>query len=319
MAVRWLSRSDLEADEGQLDRNVYDEKVAKIARDAWPRDHVGELPVVLDISGVIDTDLTEFAMRLKSFGASIGTVTSYAIEADVFSRYLRERSIRFEEITDSDLYGYRTCRLFGDLQVRITRRSWTKIAVVIRQLCDFRGVIIPSMEWSKFRYGGKDDEQVRMISLERYINLRQTLGLSRSPLRNAAFAELLVTTGLRCGEASALLKCEIPSVDRFQESTSARVWVSELTTKNRKGRFYNYTKRVATDFVQIYIDEERSNHVKKALCERFPFEVYGGGDLLSHEEYLFFRVSDKGYLNILTNNGEFRCDLDRVAQKYGAP
>ena len=314
MAFRWLSRTDLEADEGYLERRVYDEKLANIAREAWPSDSRGLVPVVFDYSGEINHHLTEFAMKLNKRDGSEKTISSYAIEADVFVRYLEKRNLKIESVLEQHLYDYRASRLWGDLEIRITRRSWNKIAVVIRKLCDFSGLNFPDMEWDRFRYGGRDDDQVRMISLGRYLGFRRALGtVSRAPLRNMAFAELLVTTGLRCEEAASLLKCEVPALSHFGEGANVRVWISEMIAKNRKGRYIEYARRVAGYYMRNYVEEERSHHVMRAINRIFPEDTYSGSHLSLNHGFVFFRQLGNGFIKVLNRNGEFRTKISSLS------
>src|SRR5204862_1390984 len=92
----------------------------------------------------------------------------------------------------------------------------------------------------------------------------------RSPLRNVAFSEFLVTTGARCTESSLLLRYELPALRSFGTSFSVELGLSPQITKRRKARNILYSKRVCRDFIEPYINEERSNIVGKTLKRYFP-------------------------------------------------
>ncbi len=107
-----------------------------------------------------------------------------------------------------------------------------------------------------------------MVSLDDYVAFRDRALMgrhSRAPLRDSAFAELLITTGMRLEEASSLLIGEMPDAEAaiFAGRRSAMVELSSAITKGRKPRSVPYPKRVARRFIETYLREERTQLVDR--------------------------------------------------------
>jgi site-specific recombinase XerD len=130
------------------------------------------------------------------------------------------------------------------------------------------------------KVGSRDG--VKCITLEDYLVFRDVglLGLlpdgsidpdfrGRNVLRNAAFAELLVTTGVRLEEGASILKAEVPDPDavRWNKFQSCKMRLAHLTTKGDKGRTIWIPKRVIRDHIMPFIQEDRDNAVIKAISD----------------------------------------------------
>lgn len=84
-------------------------------------------------------------------------------------------------------------------------------------------------------------------------------------MRDAAFAELLVTTGVRLEEGASLLIGELPTTNArvFHGCRSTMIDLPARITKGRKPRSVPFPRRVASNFIDAYIREERSQLVDR--------------------------------------------------------
>eukprot|EP01033_Poteriospumella_lacustris_P019514 gene19514-14144_t len=117
---------------------------------------------------------------------------------------------------------------------------------------------------------------VRFVTMDDYRNFRE-IGLrgftpdgterpgarDRNGLRNALFADLLVTTGLRLEEASGLLTAELAAIDR-QDGAAQQLWLPlpPPLTKGNRGRSVLVPRRLLRQIV-AYVAVERAAGVAK--------------------------------------------------------
>jgi site-specific recombinase XerD len=266
---------------------------------------LGELtPVVFTEGWDLDHDLTDFTRMIRRTERSPKTAKTYAIEAEVFVRYLRQRHGKsLAEATEQDFWAYRTFRREGPLNIRLNPASWNKIAAVLLRLIHHRKLACPEIVWSKFR-GAQTEDKVRMIPIETYKLFRdQGMAGGRDRLRNQAFAELLVTTGLRCAEGAALLRHELPGPDTFGQHRTLEVHVPAAITKGSKARTIHYSARVARDYVDAYVSEERSHHLHLAVEQFFPRRTYRPSALQRLEGWIFFAPENPSKIRIVAGEG----------------
>ena len=130
---------------------------------------------------------------------------------------------------------------------------------------------------SLVRTGARDG--VKCISFEEYLQFRD-IGLrgllpdgtrdpnfrGRNGLRNAAFAELFVTTGVRLEEGGSILRHELPDPEaaKWEKHRSCTMRLAKLTTKGDKGRSIRIPKRILTEYLLSYVKEDRDNSIIKA-------------------------------------------------------
>lgn len=247
-------------------------------------------PVVVDDDWNIDDLLCDFARRIMATERSELTALSYVREAQVFSRYLIQRHGRsLSQIRESDLWSYRKERLHGALSLRLEPTSWNKVAASLLRLLRFLNVSFPEVTWRNLRASIESDDRVRMISIPDYIHFRDYgMAAKRNPLRNAAFADLSITTGMRCTENSVLLRSEIPRLNHFEEKANIMMKIPAAITKGGKRRNVPFSKRLVSDFIIPYIDEERSHVVRSTLMRMFPLSTYSVQALDKQSGHIFF-------------------------------
>lgn len=124
----------------------------------------------------------------------------------VFARYLRElHSKSVLDATSADIGAYRRLRREGPMQLRLAGSSWKRASIALTRFYQWaaseEGGLLAKAPRTKFRRDGAHSEDtVRMVSLDDYVAFRDRALMGerrRTPLRDAAFAELLVTTGMR--------------------------------------------------------------------------------------------------------------------------
>lgn len=237
-------------------------------------------PILIDFDGKLVTEVNAFLTFLRSDGVSLASAGHYARDLQVFARYLRDRhSKALLEATSADIGTYRTLRLEGPSNLRLAGASWKRTSAALtrfyRWASDEAGLISAPPKTKFRRDGAVSEDTIRMIALDDYVLFRDRglLGRGvgsggdwrRTPLRDAAFAELLVTTGIRLEEGASLLVGELPAMNApaFDGRRSAMVDLPATITKGRKRRSVPFPRRVAGSFIDVYIREERSQLVDR--------------------------------------------------------
>jgi site-specific recombinase XerD len=294
MTLFKLLRSQISASE-PLHLSFFDAGLTSAALDALAHYDVPELsPVIIDDDGDLNWAVTEFGVRVRRRDRSALTAETYAREAEVFARYLRQRCGKsVEQATELDFWAYKRLRREGDLRFRLGEASWNKVAAALLRLK--RHLELPGeINWAEFRAsadsgGGK----VRMINIGQFRIFRDR-GMGRAPrtsLRNVAFAELLVTTGLRCSEAANLLRHELKPFDQFSSHRMVELAVPASITKGRKKRDVHYSKRVAAGPMRNYLEEERGHQAHTLINTTFGGGVHRSKSLSQFGEWLFFELA----------------------------
>ena len=262
---------------------------------------VDGMPFILDDDGAYDLDLNRFFRACPTMGVrSMHSVKAYARDILTWLRFLKERrgGKTMWQADREDVAVYHAVRRFSVLPHRISAASWNRNIAALEKLYRW-GVeeeLILSTPftyrhvWGGSRYGKMPAVAIRsnrarepaarphdmhFVGLERYLLFRD-VGLrgrlpdgtddprwrGRNGERNALFAELLVTTGLRLEEASSLLQIELPS-PADQHSAGQRSIPFRLPAaiaKGNKGREIRLPLRLLrrlTDYAEL----ERANAV----------------------------------------------------------
>lgn len=261
------------------------------------------MPFFLGDDGDYVSILNKFFRDIASDGSpSPDTWRGYARDIHTFSRFLDERmnGKRLLAATKDDLRTYFRirCMSIDAISVRSWNRSvaaldrfyrWALENGQITQLpFDYRygSTLIAGQRRAKetrrnqFTITAGRSEDVKCISLADYLVFRDVGLLGRRPdgsldptfrgrnaLRNAAFAELLVTTGARLSEGACILKAELPDMDAPNAIglKTHKMQLARLTTKGSKGRTLRISHRLMKDFILPYIQEDRDNSVAKAM------------------------------------------------------
>jgi site-specific recombinase XerD len=229
----------------------------------------------IDTNGRVVCELNAFMTFVRSDGVSLKSANHYARDLQVFARYLQDlHNKSLLHATSADIGAYRRLRREGPARLRLASSSWKRASIALTRFYQWAASeevgLLPRAPRTLFRRdGGYTEDAIRMVSLDDYVAFRDHVLMGRhsrrAPLRDAAFSELLVTTGLRLEEAASLLVGEMPDAEAaiFSGKRSAMVELSPMITKGRKPRSVPYPKRVARRFVDIYLREERTQLVDR--------------------------------------------------------
>ena len=211
------------------------------------------MPFILDDGGGYDLDLNRFFRACPTMSVrSSNSLRAYARDLLVWMRFLCERrgSKPIWQADREDVAAYHAARRRSAAVHRISAASWNRAVAALEK---FYGWAVEeeliatspfgsSTTWRRVRGGrfapvktvrarepGARRGDLRFVGLDHFLSFRD-IGLRGRQLdggedatwsgrhgeRNALFAELLVTTGLRLEEAASLLVAELPVADRVR-------------------------------------------------------------------------------------------------------
>ena len=252
------------------------------------------MPFILMDDGSYDLHLNRFFRVCPGMGArSPNTWRSYAHDILVWARFLSERRDRKTvwQADRHDVLAFHRARRLSDAAFRVSAASWNRgiaaldklyrwaveegiittspfsYGVTLRRAAGTRAVLAVTTNRARERAAWQHD--MRYVDLGRYLLFRDVGLRGRSPdgtddptwrgrngERNALFAELLVTTGLRLTEGGSLLLADLP---RATEA-GLRSVVFDLPGAVAKGgrpRRVRIPRRVLA-LINDYIDLERT-------------------------------------------------------------
>lgn len=258
------------------------------------------MPFFLDRDGSYMHELNRFFRACLTMGVrSRHSLRAYAHDILIWMRFLEERrgSKELWRADYNDVIAFHHARRLSDARFRISASSWNRAIAALDKL--YRWALEEGLiESSPFRYdlsfrhgqgrgapkvvqGNRARERaarphdMQFIDIGRYLAFRD-IGLrgrlpdgsedpawrGRNGERNAVFAELLVTTGMRLGEAGSLIIDELPGLT----SDSQRILPFDLPgaiTKGERPRRIRLPRRVLK-LIEDYGDIERRIAVAKA-------------------------------------------------------
>lgn len=262
---------------------------------------VDGMPFILDDDGAYDIDLNRFFRACPTMGVrSMHSVKAYARDILTWLRFLKERrgGKTVWQADREDVAAYHAARRLSGVPHRISAASWNRNVAALEKLYRWgveEGLIRATPFTYRHVWGGSPNgkmpavairsnrarepaarpHDMRFIDLERYLLFRD-VGLrgrlpnglddpswrGRNCERNALFAELLVTTGLRLEEASSLLRIELPN-QADHRSAGERLIPFRLPAAIAKG---NKTREVRLPLRLLrrlidYVELERANAV----------------------------------------------------------
>lgn len=267
---------------------------------AWSR--TARAPTILRDGAPYDPHLDRFLADLPLNGVrSQHSLRSYAYDLLVWVRFLDEaRGKSVWKATREDVDAYHRARRHDDAAHRISAASWNRAVAALdklyrwaveeglvaqnpftyrdvwRRMPSGRGHTITVTRNQAYERAAKRSD-VKFITIEDYRRFRDVglLGLEvdgserpgardRNGSRNALFADLLITTGLRLEEASSLLAVEIEEAIRASAAGDKQVAfrLPAALTKGDKGR----TIRIPTSLLarlRSYLEVERAVAVDK--------------------------------------------------------
>lgn len=250
------------------------------------------MPFLIGDDGLPVAKVNDFFRDLPASGCrSPETWRAYALDVFRFLRYLDSvEQIDVFAATHDHIERYRWVRLNGPQPVRPS--TWNREVASLQRFYSW-AVRRDQAAEVPFRYGeaagrhhfhgggGRnlararvaDTAPIRFLTVEQYLFFRDVglYGLSpegaRDPafngeqaFRNKLFADLLVTTGLRLGEAAALTRLEIPA----PSTRAARLAIAGPTAKRGKPRDVLVPAAVA-DRLRFYLRGARAEIVE---CHR---------------------------------------------------
>lgn len=257
------------------------------------------VPLILRGNALYDADLDRFFLDLPLSGVcSRHSLRAYAYDVVVWLRFLDACGKTVWTATRHDVTAYHRERRRDEADQRITAASWNRAVASLDRLYRWgeqQGLIadVPFSRRALWRpaHGGRRGmiaarndayervtkrSNVRFVTMDDYRIFRE-VGLrslttdgaerpgarDRNGLRNALFADLLVTTGLRLEEASGLLAAELTSIERNGDPT-AQLWLHlpPPLTKGNRGRSVLVPRRLLRQ-IGAYAAVERAAGVVK--------------------------------------------------------
>lgn len=257
------------------------------------------MPFFLGRDGSYMHELNRFFRACPTMGVrSRHSLRAYAHDVLIWMRFLEERrgSKQLWRADHNDVIAFHHARRLSDVPFRISASSWNRAIAALDKL--YRWALEEGLiESSPFRYdlsfrhgqgrgapklvqGNRARERaarphdMQFIDIGRYLAFRD-IGLrgrlpdgsedpawrGRNGERNAVFAELLVTTGMRLGEAGSLIIDELPRLT----ADSPRILPFDLAgaiTKGERPRRSRLPRRVLK-MIEDYCDIERRIAVAK--------------------------------------------------------
>ena len=257
------------------------------------------IPLILCDGAVYDADLDRFFLDLPLNGVrSPHSLRAYGYDVVVWLRFLTETRGKTVWLADhADGAAFHRARRRADAGFRLSAASWNRSVAALEKLYRWaeREGLIASTPFThrdvwqrghgvrRARVAARNDayeraakqSDVRFISLEEYRIFRDVglRGLTvagderpgtrdRNGARNALFAELLVTTGLRLEEASFLLASELAAL--FPDISRRQAWLPlpPALTKGDRGRSVLMPRRLLQQ-IAAYVGVERAVAVAK--------------------------------------------------------
>lgn len=262
------------------------------------------VPMIRRGEALYDPDLDRFFLDLPLAGVrSRHSLRAYAYDVVVWLRFLQDACGKdVWAATPDDVAAFHRARRWEDAGFRISASSWNRAVAALDKLYrwgEAQGLVARTpfthrAIWRRGRAGGRGQiaarnaayeraakrSDVRFVMLDDYRVFRDVglRGLTldgaerpgardRNGARNALFAELLVTTGLRLQEASSLFVAEIPAA---AVAADRQIWL-ELPaglTKGERGRRVLLSRRLAQQ-ISAYVAVERAGALAK-------FQARGG-------------------------------------------
>lgn len=234
------------------------------------------MPFILSDDGDYDHQINRFFRACPTLGVrSMNSLRAYARDILVWMRFLRERrgGKTVWAAGRDDIAAFHEARRLSDPPFRISASSWNRAVAALDKLykwaLDERIIsalpFVYRQAWAPpsprvgqqagatntARERGARNGDVCFLDLERFKAFRD-VGLcgrlpdgsedpawrGRNGARNALFADILITTGLRLQEASSLMLSELPDMAAINKITAKSVtfYLASATAKGGKGR-----------------------------------------------------------------------------------
>lgn len=279
----------------------WDERLSSISKRALVTAGVDDrVPFVLASDGTIDLGLAELFRMFAGQTSGRTTMLSYAQHAIRFLRYLAELGANVANVSPSQLATYRRTRNMSGIEPL----SWNSEAAALKSLFDAAVLLdlrpdnpceFPTLIW--YNKGARvDPKEPDFITLAEFQRFRDDgLAFGRYGLRNVAFANLMLTSGMRLDEGNEYLAEWLPKVSVL-EGTPGKSYKHKITAEAAKGHRSRTIPipKSAYDSMRIYESLLREDQVAAALAkgkydeepkrfwlnqEGFPMGEIGWGDV----------------------------------------
>lgn len=247
------------------------------------------MPFLIGDDGSYASDVNRWLRQLPSNGArSPNTWLAYARDVSVWLRFLGSRGVGVWDAVADDVAEFHAVRRLSAANGRVSASSWNRSVVALDRLYVW-GVEQERVAASPFKHRtirsstgvplrvnqakekGARGGDVRFLDLGTYADFRN-VGLSGVRLdgsedpqgrivtgfRNALFADLLVTTGMRLQECGSLLVTEIPVFGRGVPGQKTLAFsLAPAICKRAKGRTIRLPVRLVRE-LNRYVDLDRA-------------------------------------------------------------
>lgn len=307
------------------------------------------VPLILRGDALYDPDLDRFFLDLPLAGVgSRHSLRAYAYDVAVWLRFLDACGKTVWNAARDDVTAYHRARRRDEATHRISAASWNRAVASLDRLYRWgeqQGLIVeapfsrravwrPTHGSRRGMIAARNDayeraakrSDVRFVTMDDYRIFREVglRGLApdgaerrgardRNGLRNALFADLLVTTGLRLEEASGLLATELTAIDR-DDGQAVQLWLRlpPPLTKGDRGRNILVPRRLLRQ-IAAFVAVERAAAVTK-------FVGCGGADRIERPIHVTRAGLDR-MLDVCTPEERCRlilCDDDGTPRESAA-
>ncbi|AUY22865.1 TPA: tyrosine-type recombinase/integrase [Klebsiella pneumoniae] len=253
-------------------------------------------PFLIGEDGVFDREVNAFLRSLVDPSSpGRNTWRTYAYHLARFLSWLERQQIAWRAVDRSVLRHYYTQRRFSQKHP-VSARTWNNIAAALTRFYEWAamtGEIAKSpVTYRDIRSGrmtaAPGSQRARSAIMEsvpaspvRYLPLRVYLarfrpafGGTRTAERDRAFADLLISTGMRINEANSLLLGDLPDPDAVECRGKKTVPLTlHRGTKGRKVRVIRIPVHVLRTVFR-YIAEDRENAVAMLSARERPAELW---------------------------------------------
>lgn len=279
--------------------------------------------ILVSPSGRVDARLSEFFRRSRFSSRAAGTRESYVLDYRLFFSFLWRKGRDWDQASVDDLEDWEDWRLRGQgNERRIGGAKWVRELAALRLLYEWaadRGYVATSpvrlrtvrtREGTPVRVAELAPSDVRSSNVKwltpRAFRLWRDVGLrgydaagrpdaswrGRNDGRDAAFADVVFSTGMRRREAGTLLVVELPDTTEVRRYYPGRIAAAVAKHSDR----YFYVSAAALKSVELYQMTTRDAAVRAARAEG-RYETLG-------VRWIVEGVNRRGELSWVDKNGE---------------
>jgi site-specific recombinase XerD len=254
-----------------------------------------DVPIMMLNGAVYDDQLDRFFLGLPFNGVrSRHSLRAYGYDILVWIRFLAEaRGKTVWQVDPTDIDAFHRARRRSDAEFRLAPQSWNRSVAALDKLYQWaereklveqapfkrRTVWLKGRGGRRSRVSGRNESyercsassDVRYLDFPDYQTFRDVglRGLAidgterpaardRNGARNALFADILITTGLRLEEASSLLAVELPTWNLAAPGKQLSLALPLAITKGDRGRTILLPRRLMLE-LSTYLSVERAS------------------------------------------------------------